>query len=150
MEDNLSNQSEPQINLDSQSIKYLEVIQKWTFFFAILGFIAIFLLLLTGILSSSIISLIGEQMEVPISYSFLVFSFPLIISCIIYFFPVFYLYKFSKFAKKAIMTNDSNLIREAFRYFKNYFQFIGIVAVIALSITLVACIGFILGLIFLA
>lgn len=52
--------------------------------------------------------------------------------------PIFYLYKFSKYSKTAIYSEDSEQLSLAFKYLKKHYKFIGILSIILLSFYVLA------------
>ncbi len=57
-----------------------------------------------------------------------------VIVALLYFFPIYYLNKFAVNVKRAISSNDSAQMTEAFRFLKSHYKFIGILMIIMLSI----------------
>ena len=72
-------------------------------------------------------------------------ALPILLFALLYFFPVYYLLKFSTLSKLAIEGNDSKLLEEAMRYLKMMFKFMGILVIIVLSIYLLGIIVAIFG-----
>jgi hypothetical protein len=119
------------IELNNLTISHLDETRKWTLFFSILGFIFMGLcIIIVPIL------LITSQIS-NASFSFLT-VFPLILVAIIYFFPIYYLLKFSINSKKAIDTLDSQCLEVSFKFLKLHYRFMGIftIAIIILYIIL--------------
>lgn len=145
METNASTNSTNGMELNQNSVKYLSSIQKWTYFFAIVGFIGIVILLLVGLLAKAIFSAINPQMGAGATVLGVIY----IVFALIYFFPVLYLYRFSRFAKQAIQENNANLMEEALRNFKLHFHFIGVLTIAIFALYFVILLGYVLGTIFL-
>ncbi len=53
---------------------------------------------------------------------------------IIYFFPIFYLYHFSRLVKMAIIESNSEFLASALKNLKNHFQYVGILTIISLAL----------------
>jgi hypothetical protein len=69
----------------------------------------------------------------------------------IYFFPVFYLYRFSKYAKLSLTQINSGgssteLMAHAIGYLKKHFRYVGIFTIVILAVYLMAVIGVIIAL----
>ena len=64
---------------------------------------------------------------------------------ILYFFPVFYLYKFGRLMKSGLLTDNELQITEAFRYQRNMYRFMGIMALIVIGIYILIFVFGVLG-----
>jgi len=53
---------------------------------------------------------------------------------LLYFFPVYYLFKFSSKVRTALMTKNTQELETAFENLKSHYKFIGILMIITLSI----------------
>lgn len=122
----------PKLELPAESISYLNETQKWTKFLAILGFIFMGLIVLLGFSIGTLISTFGgDSITTPFPSIFIGFLYLVIAA--IYFFPILYLFKFSRFAKKAITGNDTNNLNQAFKNLNSHYRFIGILTIIGLG-----------------
>ncbi len=138
------------IELEGATLLHLNEIRKWTQFLSILGFVAFGLLLIVGVIllttSSFRSSFQYDQLGALgpwIGILYIVFAG-------IYFFPVFYLYKFSKYAKHSLMQigsagSSNELMAHAIDYLKKHFRFVGIFTIVILAVYLVAVIGVIIA-----
>jgi hypothetical protein len=122
------------IELEEEALKDLNTTRKWSMFLAILGFILIGILVIGSVIAgvnlSKSISRSGGVLgmkEILVSLSILVFA-------VIYFFPVFNLYRFSKFTSNAIKSLDKQEIQKAFKCLRKYYVYIGILAIVALVV----------------
>jgi len=59
-----------------------------------------------------------------------------LIIAVIYFFPIYYLYNFSVKMKKALLSDDQTLLRNAFEDLKSHYKFVGIFTIVILSLYL--------------
>ena len=55
---------------------------------------------------------------------------PLMMMGVIYFFPIFYLWKFSKHSKESLANNDSLKLSLALRYLKLHYKFMAILILV--------------------
>ncbi len=146
MENSLENKK---VEIGQEALGYLDTTRKWTMFFAILGFVGLGFLLIVGLLAGSLVRGFtsgmsgmegGEGMETVKAAggfaSVMMFVGMLILS-VIYFFPLFYLLKFSTHAKKAVAGCDSNEMTLAFKNIKSYWKYIGILVIILLAVYLI-------------
>ncbi|MCX7987230.1 MAG: hypothetical protein N2662_09860 [Bacteroidales bacterium] len=144
--DNLQiNSATSGFELNEMSVKYLTSIYRWTYFFSILGFVGIVLLLLLALFAKAMINAMNPQLEDSASMMAIVY----LLMALIYVFPVWYMFRFSKLAKQAILDKNTLLMQEALKNFKMHFQFVGIVTISILVLYFVIIVGFVLGKIFL-
>jgi len=138
------------IELEGATLLHMNEIRKWTNFLSILGFVAFGLLFLVGV-----ILLIATSFRSSFQYDQLGILGPwmgifYIVFAGIYFFPVFYLYKFSKYAKHSLMLIDSggsstDLMAHAIAYLKKHFRYVGICTIVILALYLMGIIGVIIA-----
>jgi hypothetical protein len=138
------------IELGGISLLHLNEIRKWTHFLSILGFVAVGLLLFAGV-----IMLVVTSVSSAFQYEALGMMGPFIgiiylVVAVIYFFPVLYLFQFSKYAKQSLITLGSSgsspeLLAEAIRYLKKHFRFVGIFTIALLAIYILVIIGIVIA-----
>ncbi len=117
--------------IPESAIPYLNSTRKWTLFFAVLGFVLIALMGLgfVGMLIASAVSPLGGIMAiVAVFYAVLI---------AVYFFPVYYLLKFSEEAKKAIASRNPVTITKSFRYLNLHFKIAGIITIVFIALYIV-------------
>lgn len=132
MENKEGREAKP-IELTAQSVIYLNDTRKWTMFFSILGFIflailiigAVFMATMFGAVSGGNLPFLGSGIAMGVFYLLL---------AVVYFFPVLYLYKFSKYSKEGIYNEDNEQLSLAFKYLKLHYKFIGILSIVILSL----------------
>jgi hypothetical protein len=130
------------IEIDQETLNYLNTTRKWTMFLAILGFIAIGLLLIIGVVAGVFLSAF-KTAAMPAGLGFpewLVFVVILLFA-VLYFFPVFYLFQFSRHTSNAVQSLDKEEMKKAFKYLKSYYVFIGILTIVILALYFIAFIG---------
>ncbi len=133
-----SNNQKASIEFNPSSISHLNETRKWTLFLSILGFIFIGLgvvLIPILIISSSI-----NNSSIPGFAT----TIPLILMAIIYFFPIYYLLKFSNNSKKAIDNSDSQYLETSFKFLKLHYRFMGIFVIVILCLYMIIGIGFLI------
>lgn len=120
-----------ELKLSDQSIDFLREAKTWAFFLSILGFIGIALMVLAGIFMGVFFTVIDTFKDVPNMPDFPLglFGFLYIILAVVYFFPVYYLYKFSNDIGSAILSNDEVRLTSAFMFLKKHFKYIGIMII---------------------
>lgn len=133
----MENQS---LQLDQQAVDALRESAKWSMFLSILGFIGVGLMLIAAIFMGSVMAMmpgaaVGElnpfgAMKGIISVVYLVFA-------VIYFIPVYYLFKYASGMKNALNVRDSNLVSNAFVNLKQHHKILGIMVIVIISIYIV-------------
>jgi hypothetical protein len=135
------------IELKGVTLLHMDEVRKWTRFMSILGFVAVGLLFLLGI-----VFIITFLTRPPMQLDELgVFFGPwmgifYIVFAVIYFFPVLYMYRFSLNAKRALVQINSDessneFMAKAIVYLKKHFRYVGIFTIIFLVVYLVVFIG---------
>jgi len=116
------------IQLDNDGLNQLYATRKWSMFLSILGFVFLGLVLVI-----SVIMIITGGINSRIGYSAAA-MIPLILISATYFFPIYYLFKFSYFSKLALNNKDMGLLSTSLRYLKMHYRFMGILVIIILSL----------------
>lgn len=121
----------PKLELTKEALSNLYETRKWTHFLAIMGFIFIGFMILMGFAIKSFLASMGEDApQMPYSSTLLGFIYLMI--GLLYFFPVLYLFKFSKWMKTALANNNPSDLNEAFKNLKAHYRFIGVLTIITL------------------
>jgi hypothetical protein len=108
-------------------------------FMAILGFIFLGVILIFGLLAGTLFSTFAPGMGgTKIGGIFFVIIF--LIMALIYFFPVLFLYRFSRYTGSAVGTLDKIQLHKAFRNLKLYFVYTGVMIILVFVFYLVALI----------
>jgi hypothetical protein len=128
------------IEIEQESLNYLNITRKWTMFLAILGFIGIGILIIIGVIAGVFLSAF-KTAEIPSGFPEWMISVFIIVLAIIYFFPVLYLFRFSKHTSNAVNTLDKEEMRKAFKNLKSYFLYCGILIIIVLAMYIVVLVG---------
>jgi hypothetical protein len=136
--DSMENTEEiPKIELEIDTLKDLNTTRKWTMFLAILGFIGIGVFLIVGLFTGVFLSFFNKG-DTATSYpGWLVFVI-IITTSILYFFPMLYIFRFSKFISVVIKTHDKEELKKAFRNLRSYFTYTGILIIAVLVIYVIA------------
>lgn len=121
------------IEIGQETLNKLNAIRKWTMFLAILGFIFLGLLIVIGIITGTFLSAFnsGEKtLGIPESLLFV----PILLMAVIFFFPVLFLFRFSKHTAMAIQFLDKQELHKAVRDLKSYFVYLGALIIVVLSV----------------
>ena len=112
---------------------FLKEIAKWTNFLSIIGFIMVGLFAFLGIGMS--IAMVGSNdFMSPVGIPGFLFGIIYFFLAAIYFFPIYYLFKFSKNLKKALIQVDNDALTDAIRFLKSHYKFIGILTIIMMAL----------------
>ena len=137
-----------EIKVNETAQEFLRESAKWSMFLAIMGFIGIGFMVLAGIFMGTIMSKLPMANAMPSGTSTNPFAMMpglmaglYIVIAVIYFFPIYYLYKYAKNTKVALQTADSDLLTEGLGYLKSHHKFLGIMMIILLSLYLLIFVG---------
>lgn len=120
-----------QLELNEEGIQHLKETRQWSNFLAILGFVFMGVLFLGLLIFYTAMKEIQTDTQ-SISLGLAIFFLSII--CIVYFFPVYFLSRFSWYSKRAIREYDSSKLTQAMKYLKLTFRFIGIYTIAMLTI----------------
>ena len=128
----------------SEEIKgYLSETAKWAYFLSIVGFVGLGLMVLFGLFFGTIMGAAMENLY-DVGYS-AGLGMVYVVLALIYFFPILYLYKFSKKMKTALSSNNNEALAASFLNLKSHYKFVGIFTIIILSLYLLIFIFGIIG-----
>ena len=118
-----------ELQLDQSAKDFLKETAKWAYFLSIVGFVGIGLIMLIAVFAGTFFAAMGSMIP---GASAMGGSFGVVIGIVyfiigaIYFFPVYYLFKFASNAKKAFRDNDTEALTSSFGYLKSHYKFLGI------------------------
>jgi len=135
----MENQNNLQLN--EQAVSALRESAKWSYFLAILGFIGIGFMVLAAIFMGSIMAAMpsdpyGQGSMNPFGMMKGFISVVYIIMALIYFFPILYLYRYASGMKQGLLMSDSDEVSNALVNLKSHHKFLGITAIVVISIYL--------------
>jgi uncharacterized membrane protein len=117
------------IEIEQDTLNHLNTTRKWAMFLAIIGFIFLGLLIIIGLLAGTFLTAFssGEKgLGVPESLMFV----PILLMAVILFFPVLFLFRFSKHTSHAIQNLDKLRLHKAIKNLRYYFAYIGVLIII--------------------
>lgn len=123
--------------IDSEILNNLNATRKWTTFISVLGFIFLGLLIFIGAITGTFLTAFKSKetnLGIPESIMLLIFAF----TAVIYFFPVFFLFRFSRHTRNAVQKNDRDEFYKASKNLRAFFTYIGIMAIIVITVYVVA------------
>ncbi|GAA4029111.1 DUF5362 family protein [Flavobacterium cheonhonense] len=133
-----------ELHLNQTALDYLRESAKWSMFLAILGFVGVGFLALMAIIMTSVMSAMPDTPGPFGAVKGIISIFYLVIA-LVYLFPVYYLYRYASNAKKATYAKDSALLTDAFGALKSHHKFLGIAAIIIISLYILAAIVMVIG-----
>ena len=130
----MENTNEPsKIEIGQETLKTLNTTRKWTMFLAVTGFIFLGLIIALGLITGTFLSTFNHSDKISgIPDAILLAGFFGV--AVIYFFPVFFLFRFSKHTSIAVSNLDKQELNKAFKYLKRFYIYIGVLLIIAVSI----------------
>lgn len=120
------------IEIENETLKHLNTARKWAMFLAIIGFIFLGLIIVIGLIAGTFLTAFnsGEKsLGIPESLMFI----PVLLVALLYFFPVLFLFRFSKHTSHAIQTLDKLEFHKAMKNLKSYFAYIGIMIIVVFT-----------------
>ena len=125
------------LEISPSSLNHLNSTWKWTMFLSVLGFIFLGLLIIFGLVTSTFLTAFKSK-EVSLGIPESMFIVVFIVVAAVYFFPVFYLFRFSRYMRDAIQMLNREKLEKAFKNLRIYFTYVGVLVIIVLSIYLLA------------
>jgi hypothetical protein len=120
------------IEIGPDTLRYLNATRRWTMFIAVFGFIFLGLILMLGIITGTFLTAFSHSDKIPgVPDALLIGSF--IGLALIVFFPILFLFRFSKYASNAVSTLDGRALHKAVKSLKLFFLFIGIILIMLIS-----------------
>ena len=108
---------------------YLHETGKWSKFLSIVGFCFIGLAVILGLFAGTIFSALNSELPYP---GFLI-GLIYVAMGLVYFFPVYYLFKFSNQIRTALLNKNSHDLDLAFENLKSHYKYIGIFMAVVLG-----------------
>ena len=138
-------QKSPELQITETAKTYLKTTSTWTTFYAILSFIAIGFMLLSGITTLASGSFMrgfpnhSMYVDVDAISSMIAFVGVLyIIMAVVMLFPALYLLRYGKSTNKALAENNTSALEDAAKNMKSYWKFIGIMSIISIALCIIA------------
>lgn len=136
-----------ELRLNESSKKFLRETAKWAFILSIIGFILIGLFVFVAVFFVVMFSALNTNTNPlygGLSGGFIAIVY--FVMAILYFFPVMYLYRFSRRMKSALVEKSTDDLTRAFSSLKSHYKFMGITVLIFVGIyALVLVFGIIAG-----
>lgn len=134
-----------EVLVSSSTTNLFRSISKWTKFLSIVGFIVLIMMAFFVLSAGFLITGMNEYAEMSRMYPYTpgTFSWLYVIVylgiLVIYFFPVFYLYKFSGRLKEAVSNKSSYTLTEAFQYLNKHYMLVGVLTIVGIIFFVISC-----------
>lgn len=133
-----------QLEVNDAAASHLYETAKWGKFLAIVGFIFCGLFILLGIYIAVAVNSLSYYRSAFSGFGPAIGIF-YILFALIFFFPFLFLMRFSTKIKVALNTSDQETLTEAFNQHRRMYKYIGIIAIIIISIYLLVIVLAIAG-----
>jgi len=125
------------LSVNDQAIGFLKETAKWCSFLSIIGFIGIGLMVIGALFFGAMLASLSSMgasngFDTAVGGGFITVLY--LLMAVLYFFPVYYLYKFSVNMKRALQMKDEDTLTSAFEYMKSHYKYIGILTIVILSL----------------
>ena len=129
------------LSIDLNTKTYLYEAAKWARFLAIVGMIALGLMVIFGLFFSTMMATSSNPFEEPVEGGSGLMSgvgigvaVMYIVLALIWFFPLLYLLRFANTMKTSLNSNDQNALNVSFQNLKSCFRYVGIITIILLAL----------------
>jgi hypothetical protein len=124
------------LEFNDNSLNHFNETRKWTLFISIIGFIFIGVCIV--IIPVLIVSSGGEG----VLKGGAITTMPIVLVVLLYFFPIYWLLKFSIYSKRAIHNSDGQHLESSLKFLKYHYRFMGILIIICIAVYIIAGIAF--------
>lgn len=132
MEDQIIDDASFGGSLNDQMRAYIQETAKWTYFLSILGFIFLGFMVIGSLFAGLMFGSMTRELGYGISGGLI--SLLYLGGALLYFFPIFYLFRFSTKAKAATRTGNDAELTDAFQNLKSHYKFVGILTIVFLGL----------------
>jgi len=127
------------IDVGPETLKNLNTTRKWTMFLSVSGFIFLGLIIVLGLLSVTFLSTFHNSdrtQGLPDALVLIGFIGLILIN----FFPIYFLFRFSKHASTAVSAPGNRDLHKAFNYLKCFFLFLGVLLIVVILVYIIGLI----------
>ena len=136
-------ENQQNLELNEQAVDALRTSAKWSMFLAIMGFIGIAFMIIAALIMTSVMSAIPTSSMSPLGNLKGYLTGVYLFMALLYFPPVYYLFKYATDMKNALLTSSSNMVGVALGYLKSHHKYLGISIIVVLSLYILFIIGII-------
>ena len=136
---------EEKLSLNDLAIEALRESAKWCMFLAIVGFIGMGFMILAGVFMMFAMSAVASNPAFgsvdPFGGFKAYIGLMYIVIAALYFFPIYYLYKYATGTKRALESSNSDVLSDALVNLKSHHKFLGITTIVVISLYILIFIG---------
>lgn len=125
-----------ELQLNQTAVQYLNESAKWSLFLAIMGFIGIAFMIIAAISMGTLMSSrIGTSPAMGAMAGMGgILSGVYLVMALLYFFPIYYLYKYATDMKNALNSRNNDMLTGALGYLKSNHKFLGVSMIVIISL----------------
>lgn len=126
------------MGITAHALRQLATARKWAMFLAVIGFVGCaFMVVGAGFfgLSSGLLNEYFPDGGTTIQGLGIAAVLIYLVLAVIYFFPAFFLLRFSLQTKRALAVHSPDLITDALRHLKLFFAYVGILVIVSLGLS---------------
>jgi len=131
---------EKRMEIKPETLRHLDTARKWTMFISVFGFILAGLILVLALATGTFLTAFRPADSVP-GFQDLTLMLAVSMAGILFFLTVVHLFRFSRFMRDALQTNDIKKLDKAIKNLKLFFRYAGLILIIAIAIYLGTLIG---------
>ena len=132
------------LTIDEEARAQLLETARWTKFLAIIGFVFLGLLILGAALVGLGLSAFSDNSGLGAGFGVGMTVIYLVIG-VLYFFPIYYLYKYSVLIKPAILSSNQEQFNLALSYQRQMYKFIGVLMLVIIGLYALGIIAAVVG-----
>ncbi len=137
-------ENQQNLELNEQAVDALRTSAKWSMFLAIMGFIGIGLMIIAALVMASVMSAIPSSPMNPLGNLKGYLTGVYLFMALLYFPPVYYLFKYATDMKTALLNSSSDMVGVALGYLKSHHKYLGISIIVVMSLYILFIIGIII------
>ena len=126
------------INVTDPMLLSLRQTKPWTMLISIVGFVYCGFMVILGVGSTFMLSMLGPNKSFP---SGILLGAVYIIMAVVYFFPAFYLFKFSSSLGRLVEGGGATELEQALLNQKSFWKFMGILVIVGIALSIIAIIA---------
>lgn len=119
-----------EMQLSQEAQGFLREAARWAKFLSILGFIGLGFMLIGGLIMLAAGGAADSVARGALPFPMTMIGVIYLLIALMYFFPVYYLYKFASNAKYAVISQNAGMLTESMKFLKSHYKFIGIFTIV--------------------
>lgn len=117
------------IEIGPDTLRNLKIAGRWAMFISVIGFIVFGSIVMLGLITGAFLSIFNHSDQFPGVPDILLIGGFIALTLIV-FFPILFLFRFSKHAGNTVITLSEREMLKTVRYLKLFFLFVGILLII--------------------